>query len=175
MQDVAFVSEVNYLGFFYRSITSDTLRFMSALIAQRTPKGSRRVIDNEEGNSRVVVQSYQDVAIAVTTDREYPLPTAWRLIHEIREISFSHQDHKESLQSLQSLLHNYQDPTFNDKISRIQGTLDEIKCVMEENIKDILKRGESIETLVDKSEKLKDSSKIFIKEAKRQNQCCKAW
>ena len=175
MQDVAFVSEVNYLGFFYRSITSDTLRFMSALIAQRTPKGSRRVIDNEEGNSRVVVQSYQDVAIAVTTDREYPLPAAWRLIHEIREISFSHQDHKESLQSLQSLLHNYQDPTFNDKISRIQGTLDEIKCVMEENIKDILKRGESIETLVDKSEKLKDSSKIFIKEAKRQNQCCKAW
>ena len=79
----------------------------------------------------MVVQSYQDVAIAVTTDREYPLPAAWRLIHEIREISFSHQDHKESLQSLQSLLHNYQDPTFNDKISRIQGTLDEIKCVME--------------------------------------------
>ena len=32
MQDVAFVSEVNYLGFFYRSITSDTLRFMSALL-----------------------------------------------------------------------------------------------------------------------------------------------
>jgi len=83
---------------------------------------------------------------------------------------------QEGLQAwLQSILNEFQDPKTADKLLKIQDTLDDIKEIMHKNIEEVLKRGETIDGLVAKSQDLSESSKIFYKQAKKQNQCCKAW
>jgi len=55
-----------------------------------------------------------------------------------------------------------------DKLLKIQNTLDDIKEIMYKNIEEVLKRGDKLDDLVDKSTRLSDSSKIFYKTAKKQ-------
>ena len=51
-------------------------------------------------------------------------------------------------------------------------TIDEIKGIMHKNIDEVLKRGENLESLMDKSEDLSATSVQFFKKAKSTNKCC---
>ena len=48
-----------------------------------------------------------------------------------------------------------------DKVKKVQDEVQEVKSVMSNNIEKILKRGENVEVLLDKSEKLSHESTIF--------------
>jgi vesicle-associated membrane protein 7 len=52
-----------------------------------------------------------------------------------------------------------------DKITRVQGEIEEVKTIMTTNIDTVLKRGEKIELLVDKSEHLSSESMKFKKQS----------
>ena len=52
-------------------------------------------------------------------------------------------------------------------------TPDSRKLVLHETIEAALERGQKIDTLIDKSNDLSGSSKMFYKTAKKQNQCCR--
>jgi synaptobrevin family protein YKT6 len=56
---------------------------------------------------------------------------------------------------------------------KIQKDLDEIKEIMHKNIDEILKRGETLDQLVEKSEEMSASSVHFYKQSKKVNSCCK--
>jgi synaptobrevin family protein YKT6 len=162
--------KVDHVAFWYRSAVEDALRFTASTVCLRTPEGSRHVINKQEDLAQIASQSYAQWSIVVITDPEYPLKSVWRLIasvHSMLPLS------SEAL--LQDLFNKYQDPKEGDKIAQIQETLDDIKVTMHNNIQEILRRGENIDSLVVKSEKLKDSSKIFIQTAKRHNGCCKSF
>lgn len=74
---------------------------------------------------------------------------------------------------LAETMKEWQDPNSADKLTKIQKNLDEIKDVMHKNIEEILKRGETLDSLMDKSQDLSASSKMFYHKAKDQNKCCK--
>ena len=64
---------------------------------------------------------------------------------------------------------------FNDKINNIQSKLENVKGVMYQNIDNVLERGEKLEIMVDKTEKLESSAFQFNKNAKqlRKQMICK--
>lgn len=61
------------------------------------------------------------------------------------------------------------------QMAKIKQNLDEITDVMHRNIEQVLKRGEDLDKLMDKSTDLSATSVTFYKKAKKQNQCCKAY
>jgi len=74
---------------------------------------------------------------------------------------------------LAKFMHKFADPVNVEKMSRIQKGLSEVKDVMVENIEKVLKRGEKIEVLVDKTESLRFSSDSFRQQSRnlRRNLC----
>ena len=72
----------------------------------------------------------------------------------------------------QQLLKQFQDPSQADQLSRIMNELEQTKLVLHETIEAALERGQKIDALVEKSNDLSGSSKMFYKTAKKQNQCC---
>jgi len=64
-----------------------------------------------------------------------------------------------------------QDPKEADPIMRVQNNLDDTKIVLHETIEHLLERGEKLNDLVDKTDKLSGASKAFYKEAKG-GSCC---
>ena len=72
----------------------------------------------------------------------------------------------------QELLTKFQDPAEADKITKIEKELDEVKGIVIKSMDDILKRGEALESLMQKSEDLSQVSYQFYRTAKKNNQCC---
>lgn len=70
------------------------------------------------------------------------------------------------------LLTQFQDPAQADQLTRIMNELEETKVVLHDTIEAALERGQKIDTLIEKSNDLSGSSKMFYKTAKKQNQCC---
>jgi vesicle-associated membrane protein 7 len=53
-----------------------------------------------------------------------------------------------------------------DKVKEVQSEVEQIKNVMGKNIEKIMKRGEKVEVLLDKSEQLSHESTIFRRKSK---------
>lgn len=78
-----------------------------------------------------------------------------------------------ALPVLESCLARYQDPAAADKLTKIQRDLDETKVILHQTIDSVLRRGEKLDALVDKSADLSMASQMFYKQARRTNSCCK--
>lgn len=76
------------------------------------------------------------------------------------------------LPKLEESLAKYQEPTNVDKILKLEKQLNETKEILCETIEKVLQRGEKLDELVSKSDKLSSQSKLFYKEAKKHNNCC---
>jgi vesicle-associated membrane protein 7 len=68
---------------------------------------------------------------------------------------------------LQKQMDYYNANPASDNIGRVQTQLDEVKGVMVENIEKVLERGEKIELMVDKTDKLNQQAFKFEKQSKR--------
>jgi synaptobrevin family protein YKT6 len=128
------------------------------------------------------------LAVVAVTTNEYKSRLAFNLIRETSETTALKQQHQQHTitkddvcvndklsQSMLAKLNNYNDPTKFDKLSVIQKSLDDVKIIMTRNIDDILKRGETLTDLMQKSTDLSEMSLQFHKNAKKTNQCCKAY
>lgn len=168
--------------FFERTGVSQFMTFFLETVSLRTPAGQRQLI--EEGN--YVGHTYnrsEGLACVIITDKEYPVRPAYTLINKILEEylllhpkqQWETVDHADSLLEfiqLEQYLKKYQDPTQADSIMKVQQELDETKIVLHKTIELVLKRGEKLDTLVDKSEALSLSLRMFYKQAKKTNSCC---
>lgn len=76
------------------------------------------------------------------------------------------------MHGLDEQIKKYQEPTQVDNISKIQKDLDETREVMVQNIEKVIARGEKLDDLLDKTNDLSESSKVFAKRAKNMNSCC---
>ena len=120
----------------------------------------------------------------VVADREYPARVAYALISkamkEFEDLTGDawkrvDGDEQNTPVFMQDDLVRFQDPRQVDKITDVQANLDEVKEVMQNNMRDILQRGETLESLMGKSKDLSAISIQFHDRAKKQNQCCKAY
>ena len=74
-------------------------------------------------------------------------------------------------QTIQKKRREYSNPDSSDNMRRLKEELTDITNIMSQNIDDILKRGENLEDLGTRSRTLKNSSKVFEKNAKWLRMC----
>lgn len=174
--------DLSQFSFFERSSVSQFMTFFSETVSQRTPSGQRQSI--EEGN--YIGHTYtrsEGLSCVVISDKEYPVRPAYTLINKILEEYLSlHPSENWSnvaatspslaYDKLETYLKKYQDPSQADSIMKVQQELDETKIVLHKTIESVLQRGEKLDSLVDKSEALSSSSRMFYKQAKKTNSCC---
>lgn len=174
--------DLSQFSFFERSSVSQFMTFFSETVSQRTPAGQRQSI--EEGN--YVGHTYtrlEGLSCVIITDKEYPVRPAYTLINKILEEYLLLHPASEwknvtatsaqfTYDKLDTYLVKYQDPSQADLIMKVQQELDETKIVLHKTIESVLQRGEKLDLLVDKSEALSSSLRMFYKQAKKTNSCC---
>lgn len=174
--------DLSQFSFFERNGVSQFMTFFAETVSQRTQPGQRQSV--EEGN--YIGHTYtrsEGISGIIITDKDYPVRPAYTLINKILEEYLSLHPKSdwenidkanETLQygQLEAYLKKYQDPTQADSIMKVQQELDDTKVVLHKTIEGILQRGEKLDSLVDKSEALSSSSRMFYKQAKKTNSCC---
>jgi len=105
------------------------------------------------------------------TDHEYPSLVAHQLLSKVCDEFLSKyprsafanatESANMSYPELKDYIVKYQDPQQADSIMKIQKELDETKIVLHKTIESVLERGEKIDNLVQKSDELSASSKMF--------------
>lgn len=155
-------------------------RFASKTIVEHTESTCRQSVKQNGYLCHVYVRA-DNLAAVLISDDEYPQRVAHTLITTVLD-DFITKVHSESLPSatessinftaLTTYLHTYQDPRKADKLTKIQSDLDETKIVLKQSIDSVLTRGEKLDDLIEKSDKLSSQSKTFYRTAKKTNSCC---
>ena len=124
------------------------------------------------------------IAATALTDNEYPERAAYTLLNNLilefrdqfqssgildRDIT---QDTPLKFPQMEVFLRDWQNPHEADKLLKIEKELQEVQEIVHKNLSDLLKRGEAMEDLMDKSEELNKVSVDFYKKAKKTNRCC---
>ncbi|KAH3671228.1 hypothetical protein WICMUC_004745 [Wickerhamomyces mucosus] len=180
--ELAASKDLSDFSFFERGGVSQFMTFFSETIAQRTTPGQRQSVEEKNYIAHAYARS-EGIAGVLITDQEYPVRPAYTLLNKVLdEYITSHPPAQwnnvtESTPSLQfpeleAYIKKYQDPSQADSILKVQQELDETKVVLHKTIESVLERGEKLDSLVDKSEALSSSSKMFYKQAKKTNSCC---
>lgn len=176
------VKDLSQFGFFERSSVGQFMTFFSETVASRTSAGQRQSV--EEGNyvGHVYART-EGICGVLITDKEYPVRPAYTLLNKILDEylvahppadweSVTETNESLKMKELELYISKYQDPSQADAIMKVQQELDETKIVLHKTIENVLHRGEKLDNLVDKSESLTASSKMFYKQAKKTNSCC---
>ena len=69
-------------------------------------------------------------------------------------------------------MREWQNPLEADKLLRIEKELQEVQDIVHQNLQDLLKRGEAMDELMQKSSDLNKTSVEFYKKAKKANSGC---
>lgn len=156
------------------------MTFTSQLIVERSAKGSRASVKEQEYLCHVYVRN-DSLAGVVIADSEYPSRVAFTLLEKVLD-EFSKQVDKVEwpvgspatihYAALDGHLSRYQNPREADPMSKVQAELDETKIILHNTMESLLERGEKLDDLVSKSEVLGTQSKAFYKTARKQNSCC---
>ncbi|GAX76858.1 hypothetical protein CEUSTIGMA_g4304.t1 [Chlamydomonas eustigma] len=177
---LGFASDVSNFGYFQRGAVKEGLNFLARTIVQRTQPGQRQSVKTEGYMCHVQVKDYGLAAIVVA-DQEYPVTAAFSIITKVIDeyIELAGEGWKSvdtdatvANTILEPAVAKYQDHTQADKLSKIQKDLDETKIILHQTIDSVLKRGEKLDALVDKSNDLSLASQMFYKQAKKANSCC---
>lgn len=110
---------------------------------------------------------YNNIAIAVVTDSEYPERVMLMFINKVADLYI-----KESVTDFMNILLEYQDPTKVDKIFAIRSELDETIQVCRETVNKLLLREDELNNLIAKTDDLLISSNGFRRGAEDLNSCC---
>lgn len=184
---LASVANLSSFSFFARGTIHEHLQFACRMVCQRTSLGQKQTIEHTEEGLPYVIHIYvqrDGLSCVLVSDKEYPLRVAFTLIAKtMAEFEKSNleawkridQDQHSEPDHMTKELAQFQDPKSADKLMQVQKNLDDIKDIMHKNIEEVLRRGETLETLMAKSQDLSATSLQFYKKAKKQNQCCKAY
>lgn len=168
-------------SFFTRGSVAEMMVFFTRTLLKRTKPGTRQTITHEGHLCHCYMRSDGLGAIAIC-DAEYPSRVAFTLISQMQQDfiklygekwTSATEDSKFPLESMKKALKDYQDPAKADALTKIAKDLDETKEVLHKTIDSVLERGEKLDNLVSASDDLTSQSKMFYKEAKKTNACCK--
>jgi len=170
--------DLSSFGYFSRNTAKDCLLFLSQELIERTNKGERQsvkqneylcnsylstsglgavmICDNEYKEQRRVAFTLLDKLVNLYL-LVYPDPSQWNANNQFRQID--------------EYLIKYQNPYEADALLKIQTDLNETEIIMRENMDALLKRGEKLTDLIDRTDRLDATAKIFLKTAHKANQC----
>ena len=174
--------DVSHVNFFMRSTTREFINMTCHTLVERTAKGGRQsVAVNDTSDYMCHVHVRADGSTGcVITDKDYPSRVAYSLINKVLDDYTSQYEPTARLnpvqvgmleEQLKQLMTKFQDPSSADSLTRVQRELDETKIILHKTIEGVLKRGEKVDSLVDRSAHLSAQSKGFYKAARKTNQC----
>lgn len=177
---IGMATDVSNFGYFQRATVREGIMFAARTIVARTQPGMRQTVKNQDYLCHVHARDF-GIAGVVVADKDYPVTAAFSIISKVLDDyleqagdSWRNVESDSSLANgvLDPALIKYQDPLQADKIAKIQKDLDETKIVLHQTIESVLKRGEKLDALVDKSNDLSLASQMFYKQSKKMNSCC---
>jgi len=176
-------TELSSFNFFQRGPIKEHIRFHSRLCVSRTAVGQKNIIEFDQGLGKCHTWvNGQGIGAACLVDAEYPMRVALTLLSEAIRIFMERMAGKwESATAdmalqcpeVEELFQRFQNPAEADKLTKITKDLEEVKGVVMQSMDDLLKRGESLDQLMQKSKDLSATSVQFYRTAKKNNQCCK--
>ena len=155
-EETRYVEDLNFVPYFNRLSVAELMREMvreAHLVAQ----DSRKIYEHPPW--QILVLKTSTPHVAMVTDNEYPVSVAFEIMSKVQE--------QPAL--LDDILQHCQDPRTVSPMYRVRQQLDETLVIMHENVDKIIQRSEDIAVLVEKSERLSASSKMFYKVARKQN------
>ena len=156
---ITYVQDLNFISHFNRNSVSELMHEI-VRAAVESLQDCRKVFEHPPW--QVVLFRMGTTTSVLVTDNEYPVSVSLELL--------------QLLHTTPSLLKNMvcecQNPQIISPMYRIRCQLNEIEVVMHENVDKLIQRSEDIKQLVEKSQRLSESSKLFYKVARKQNQCC---
>jgi len=193
-QLLASCTDLSSFSFYQRRSAGEIILFGNRQCAAYARPQDRSIITIQNGaKCHVVLPPHgtsQDarMTVCVTTDAEYPQRVAFSLASKVweafqinalsglpplaRQVPKLPSDIDAQLPVLKDLVTKYQDPVKADPITSMQKDLDDTKQILTEAMDELIKRGGSLEELMDKSEELSYQSKAFMKTSKDMNSCC---
>ncbi|KAF7349499.1 SNARE protein [Mycena sanguinolenta] len=141
------------------------MTFFSKTVAERTPQGQRQSVQqgsytfhvyNRGGSEQLAGESI--FSPVIITDQEYPVRPAFSLLTKVLD---------DFMTQLATYITRYRDPRQADALMRVQAELDETKIVLHKTIDSVLQRGETLDTLAERSNDLSEHTKMSYKPAKR--------
>lgn len=182
---LAVTEDLSSFSFFQRGVIREQFAFATRTFAQRTSPGTRQTISMQDLPLFLHVHVQMDnLTGCLIADQEYPERVAFTFISKtLRDLktkfgaslSQCTQDSNLDLPSMTEDFQLYQNPKEADKILKIQRNLEDVKGIMHKNIDEVLRRGETLDSLMQKSDDLSNMSYDFYKTAKKQNQCCQLY
>ncbi|GME82779.1 unnamed protein product [Ambrosiozyma monospora] len=174
--------ELSSFSFFQRTSVGQFMDFFATTVAERTKPQSRQTVEENNYVAHCFSRS-EGLAAVIITDKDYPVRPAYSLLNNLADTYITQHPAKEwanvaetspklEFDGLNTYLTKYQNPSEADSLMKVQQELDDTKIVLQKSIESVLQRGEQLDSLVDKSEALSNSSKTFYKQAKKTNSCC---
>jgi len=169
--------DLSNFGYFQRGTVKEMITFFSKTFIKNAPIGQRITVTQDVYEVHIYCRT-DGLAGCVVCDSEYPARIAFQLITNLLdEYSQEYPDWANQTQLLtwthmNEALEKYQNPRDVDQITKIKEGLDETTQILHKSIDELLKRGEKLDDLVEKSGELSNQSKLFYKQAKKANSCC---
>jgi len=172
--------DLQSFSYFQRSTVKEFMVFTGSVIVDRSSKGSRASVKEQDYMCHVYVHQNGLSGVAVC-DKDYPQRVAFNMLNklvddfaaEVSAASYTSSDpNTYTFDKCQTFLEKYQNPSEADPMMKVQTELDETKVIVYDTIEKVLQRGEKLDDLVAKSEHLGTTSKAFAKTAKKTNACC---
>lgn len=177
-------SELSFVGYLQRRFLREHINFHSRTVCGRARPGDKTAVhlENNAGICYVAVHP-NTLAFTVVSSPDYPQRVVFTLIADLMNQFLNsgiqwqniQQDTEVRFPPLQDAIRIYQNPAEADKLMKIESELDQVREIMHKNIEELLRRGETLDSLMAKSQDLSSVSYDFYKRAKKNNQCCQLY
>ncbi len=160
-------------SFIYRSKIKETIETITNELIRNIKTNSHYKIteNNKYINMNIYCNTYNGFHIIIT-DLTYPETTSLNLLNDLLN------DLKKTDANYEKIFNFYQNPTEPYKadkaykVYKIKSELNDVKEILMDDINKLLERGDSIEDLMIRTAKLEETSKFYVHETEKLNDCC---
>lgn len=178
--------ELTVYSRFSRDRYASFMTVFAKIAANRTKPSERQTIA-QQGFLFHTYTRPEGICGVIITDDGYPEIVAQRLLSEVLDDfltkhpkatwntgspSLNTELKANTERQMRDHLAQYQDPHQVDGILKIQKELDDTKITLHRTFESVLERGDKLDDLIEKSSELSTQSKLFYKQASKQNSCC---
>ena len=174
---------VAFVSFYQRGTLKDFLKFHSRLVIERVQKDVHAQVQLEKGIC-YAFSGEDKIGVTIICDEEYPKRVAIEFVLKIHDnfklfqtqnnldLNSIEKDTDVKYDYIANEIEEWQDPSKKDNIMKLQNELNDMQDIMRQNMNELLKREESLENLMKKSEDLSATSVNYYIQAKKTNRCC---
>ena len=174
---------LDFVSIFQRGTLKDFLNFHSRLVIERVQKDTHAQVQLEKGICYAIANE-DKIGVTLISDEEYPKRVAIDFLLKIHDnfktflaqqnvnLNSIDEDTDLKFDYIATEIEAWQDPSKKDNIMKLQNELNDVQDIMRQNLNELLKREENLESLMAKSQDLSSASVNFYKQAKKTNSCC---